>query len=123
MVTAIVIPIICLYFFWLTRKEMEEHDIKWLAAGEVKQEAMLTGEIKSINEEKQRFYYHRYLYVQEIKLQSDSKIVKVRKVTPIRKNIIIEPFTIGEVIRIYGSWRGSYFHFSKFEQLTQKKVT
>jgi hypothetical protein len=123
MVTAIVIPIIFLYFFWLTRKEMEEHDIKWLAAGEVKQEAMLTGEIKSINEEKQRFYYHRYLYVQEIKLQSDSKIVKVRKVTPIRKNIIIEPFTIGEVIRIYGSWRGSYFHFSKFEQLTQKKVT
>jgi hypothetical protein len=123
MVTAIVIPIICLYFFWLTRKEMEEHDIKWLAAGEVKQEAMLTGEIKSINEEKQRFYYHRYLYVQEIKLQSDLKIVKVRKVTPIRKNIIIEPFTIGEVIRIYGSWRGSYFHFSKFEQLTQKKVT
>ncbi|MDF2858769.1 MAG: hypothetical protein K0Q87_4620, partial [Neobacillus sp.] len=39
MVTAIVIPIICLYFFWLTKKEIEEHDIKWLAAGEVKQEA------------------------------------------------------------------------------------
>jgi hypothetical protein len=123
MVTAIVIPIICLYFYLLTRKEMKENDIKWLAAGDIKQEAMLTGEIKSIHEEKQRFYYHRYLYVQEIKLQTDSKIVKVRKVTPIRKNIEIEPFTIGEVIRIYGSWTGSYFHFKHFDRLKQKKVT
>lgn len=64
---------------------MKEHDIKWLATGEVEQEAMLTGEIKSINEEKQRFYYHRYLYVQEIRLQTETKIVKVKKVTPIRK--------------------------------------
>jgi hypothetical protein len=73
--------------------------------------------------EKQRFYYHRYLYVQEIKLQTDSKLVKVRKVTPIRKNIEIEPFTIGEVIRIYGSFIGSNFHFKHFERLKHKKVT
>ncbi|WP_342430482.1 hypothetical protein [Neobacillus sp. FSL H8-0543] len=121
MVTAIVIPIICFYFYWLTRKEMKEHDIKWLATGEVEQEAMLTGEIKSINEEKQRFYYHRYLYVQEIRLQTETKIVKVKKVTPIRKKIKIEPFTIGDVIRVYGSWAGSYFHFSNFEIIEQKR--
>ncbi len=120
MVTAIVIPIICLYFFWLTRKEMKENDINWLAAGEVKQEAMLTGEIKGINVEKQRFYYHRYLYIQEIKLQTDLKIVKVKKVTPIRKNIKIEPFTIGEVLRIYGTWEDSCFQFSHFERIEKR---
>jgi hypothetical protein len=58
MVTAVVIPIICLYFYWITRKEMKLNDSKWLAAAEVSKEAVLTGEIRSFNREKQRFYYH-----------------------------------------------------------------
>jgi hypothetical protein len=74
MVTAIVIPIICLYFYWLTKKEMKEHDRTWITAGDVRHEAVLTGEIKSIEEEKERFYYHRYIYVQTIQLQTATKL-------------------------------------------------
>jgi hypothetical protein len=117
MVTAIVIPIICLYFYWITRKEMKENDIKWLKAGEVQQEAILTGEIKSINEEKQRFYYHRYLFVQELKLQTKTKLIIVKKITPIEKNAKINAFTIGEYIRVYGGWKGNQFYFKHYETI------
>jgi hypothetical protein len=115
MVTAIVIPIICLYFFWLTRKEMKEQDEKWLAVGNVREEAVLTGKIKSIVEDKQRFYYHRYIFVQTISLQTDTKLITVKKITPLLKEIKMESFTVGEVIRVYGSWEGSIFLFSHYE--------
>jgi hypothetical protein len=120
MVTAIVIPIICLYFYWLTKKEMQENDRKWLAASEVREEALLTGEIKSITEEKQRFYYHRYIFVQEIKLQTKTKLIKAKKITPLQKNTQINSFTIGDIIRIYGHWEGSNFYFNHYQQKTEE---
>ncbi|MFK9092299.1 hypothetical protein [Bacillus salipaludis] len=115
MVTAIVIPIICLYFFWLTRKEMKEQDAKWLAANNVPHEAVLTGEVKSIVGERERFYYHRYIYVQTLTLRTATKLITAKKVTPITKNVKPDSFTVGEVIRVYGSWEGSKFLFNHYE--------
>jgi hypothetical protein len=115
MVTAIVIPVICLYFYWLTRNEMKEQDVKWLAASHVRQEAILTGEIKSVVQEKQRFYYNRYIFIQTIKLQTANKVISVQKVTPITKNVKIDSFTVGDVITVSGTWEGSKFLFSHYE--------
>ncbi|WP_066066423.1 hypothetical protein [Neobacillus soli] len=115
MVTAIVIPIICLYFFWLTRKEMKEQDAKWHAASKVRHEAVLTGEIKNIIEEKQRFYYHRYIYVITLQLQTSTKFITAKQVTPITKTFEKDIFTAGNIIRVYGSWEGSKFLFSDYE--------
>lgn len=118
MVTAIVIPIICFYFYWLTKKEMKENDEKWLASGNVKREAKLAGEIVSIAKEKQRYYYHRYIYIQTLKLQTGSKTVTAIKITPSTKNIKLAPFAIGDRIIIYGSWEGSKFLFNDHETET-----
>jgi len=118
MVTAIVIPIICLYFYWLTKKERREQDRKWLASGDAKREAILIGEIKSISEEKQRFYYHRYIFVQELKLQTETKLVKMKKITPITTEAVFASFSIGEVVKVYGQWEGNEFHFQHFESLS-----
>ncbi|WP_419888578.1 hypothetical protein ACN6MT_25480 [Neobacillus niacini] len=115
MVTAIVIPIICLYFYWITKKEMKLNDHKWLELAEVKKEAIATGEIKSISQEKQRFYYHRFILVQELTLQTETKLIKAKKIIPIKNNIKIDTFSIGEVIRIYGSWEGNHFHFNEYQ--------
>ncbi|MFL6562238.1 MAG: hypothetical protein ACJ8MO_39830 [Bacillus sp. (in: firmicutes)] len=115
MVTAIVIPIICLYFFWLTKKEMREHDTKWLDTGHVQQEAIIIGEIKSIIEEKQRFYYHRYIYVQSLKLQTDTKLVTAQKITPITNTFNKESFKVGVVIRVYGKWDQNKFIFNQYK--------
>lgn len=115
MVTAILIPIICFYFFWLTKKEMREHDMKWLETEQVRHEAVLTGEIRSVSEEKLRFYYHRYIYVQELKIQTDSKLIKAKKITPLRKSTKVETFNVGDVIRIYGCWDNNHFHFNDYK--------
>ncbi|SDM04718.1 hypothetical protein [Bacillus sp. OK048] len=121
MVTAVVIPIICLYFYWITRKEMKLNDSKWLASADVQNEAILTGEIKSITQEKQRFYYHRYIFIQELKLQSETKLISAKKIIPIQNNTEIDNFSIGEVIRVYGSWEGNHFHFNEYEKVKNKR--
>jgi hypothetical protein len=121
MVTAIVIPIICLYFYWITRREMKVNDQKWLALAEVKKESVLTGQIMSINEEKQRFYYHRYMFIQELKLQTETKRIIAKKISPVRNNVKIDTFSIGDVIRIYGRWEGNHFHFSDFQKVNDRQ--
>lgn len=121
MVPAIVIPIICLYFYWLTRKEMKEHDKKWLATGSVLHESILTGEIKSIVEEKQRFYYHRYIFIQTLQLQTADRLITAKKTTPITSNTQMVSFQTGECIRVFGSWEGSKFLFSDYEEVTKKR--
>jgi hypothetical protein len=126
MVTAIVIPIICLYFFWLTRKEMNEQDQKWLDISNVQEEAVITGQIYDLVEEKQRFYYNRYIYVQELTLQTEIKSIKLKKITPYTKDINLDPFTVGTTIRAYGKWEGNDFVFNHFEVINSenaKKVT
>ncbi|MEH7177302.1 hypothetical protein [Neobacillus vireti] len=122
MVTAVVIPIICVYFYWITRKEMKINDLKWLALAEVKKEAVVMGEIKNIRHEKQRFYYHRYIFVNELLLQTETKSIRAKKITPIRNKMMVDSsFSIGEVIRIYGSWEGNHFHFSEYEVIKRKE--
>lgn len=116
MVTAIVIPIICLYFFLKTRKEMKEQDKKWLEAGNVKQEAVLTGTIKEVGYEKQRFYYNRYLYIQTVTIQTATKVISAKKITPVTKSMKVDAFTVGDTITIYGYWEGKKFLFSHYER-------
>jgi hypothetical protein len=118
MVTAIVVPIVIFYFYWLTKKEMKEQDKKWLACSQIAQESVLVGKIKSITTEKQRFYYHRYNYVQEMRLQTETKLVTIKKSTPITNNVRIEPFEMEETIRVYGRWEGPHFLFSYFERIS-----
>jgi hypothetical protein len=123
MVTAIVIPIICLYFFWLTSKEIKEQDVLWLATCQIRQEAILTGAIKSIVEEKQRFYYNRYIFVVTLQLQTPTKLITTKKITPIKKNMDKDSFSIGDVVRVYGKWEGSTFLFNHYEVTTPVIVT
>ncbi|MDP4169264.1 MAG: hypothetical protein Q8906_01565 [Bacillota bacterium] len=109
MVTAILIPIICTYFFFLTKKEMKDHEVKWKNIGKVKEEAVITGKIKTISEEKQRFYYNRYIVVQEMQVQTERKLVRVKKMAPYTNNAEVNEYHIGERFRFYGSWNDQYF--------------
>lgn len=96
---------------------MKEHDKKWLAAGNFPHEAVLTGEVKSIVEEKQRFYYHRYIVIQTLQLQTIDRLVTAKKITPLTENVQMMNFHKGEMIRVFGSWEGSKFVFSYFEAI------
>lgn len=116
MVTAIVIPIICLYFFWLTKKEMNENETKWRNLSTIREEAIVTGRVKTISEERQRYYYHRYIYVQELLIQTDSNAIRVKKITPLTKDCKIEPFQAGDDYIFYGQWNEGHFLCNRYMQ-------
>lgn len=102
---------------------MKVQEEKWLAVGNIRKEAVITGKIKSSTAEKQRFYHNRFIYVQELKLQTVSKQIIVKKMTPVTNNAKIEPFTVGDTVRIYGSWDGNQFYFHEFEVVSSVKNT
>ncbi|RSD28140.1 hypothetical protein [Mesobacillus subterraneus] len=113
MVTAIVIPIILAYFYWLTKKEMQENYQEWLNLEDIPEEAIITGKILEIHEHKERFYYHRFNHVTVLKIMTDSKQVTVRKVTPVRKGASIPIFQKGDVVHLFGNWKQGYFSINR----------
>ncbi|MBS4189095.1 hypothetical protein KHA94_02545 [Bacillus sp. FJAT-49705] len=117
MVTAIVIPLICIYFYWLTKKEMRDSHQKWLLLKNVAEEAMISGEIVHISGQKQRFSYHRFVYVHELTIQSELKKWKVKKIIPIEKGFQISHLKIGTIVRIYGNWKKDYFVVSRIQNM------
>lgn len=116
MVTAIVIPIICIYFYWLTQKEMKAYKEQWLQLEDVTEESIIAGFIKDIRKEKERFYYHYYIQVMEIDLQTDINTVKTKKITPYKKDVHPFSFSVGDSVRLYGKYEKEYFLINRIEK-------
>ncbi|WP_053366081.1 hypothetical protein [Bacillus sp. FJAT-27245] len=115
MVTAILIPIICLYFLWITLREAKENERKWLQSGTTKEEAIVTGEVQSVFKEKQRFYYHRYIFVQELTIRTEAGTAKAKIITPLMKGAAPTNYYTGQVVRVYGSWDKNWFYANRVE--------
>jgi hypothetical protein len=115
MVTAILIPIICFYFYWVTKNEMKENDQKWLNLTNIYEEAIVSGKIIQLDETCKRYYYHRYIDVISIQLQTDTKIIQVMRVTPFTKQKEPIPLKIGDRVRLYGNWKENEFQFLRFD--------
>ncbi|WP_246197163.1 hypothetical protein [Cytobacillus depressus] len=114
--TAIVIPIICIYFFWVTKKELRESHEKWLQLKNVPEEAIISGTIMQLSGNKQRFSYNRFVYVLEMKVQSDYSFVNIKKVIPIEHEVEIPQIKTGETIRAFGNWKQDYFLVNRIEK-------
>lgn len=113
MVTAIVIPIICFYFYYLTYKERKAFNAEWTTLDQVNEEAIVSGKIISIKEEKQLYYHHHYVHILEIKLQTSFKIITAKKITPIKGAYEANKMNAGEIVSIYGNWEKEGFRISR----------
>jgi hypothetical protein len=113
MVTAILVPIILFYFYYLTKKDAKTFDEKWTALSNVTEEAILTGKIVNIKEEKQRFYYTRYVYILEISLQTSVHTVTAKKITPGNTPPQHHNLNKGQIITLYGNWEKEEFQISR----------
>lgn len=120
MVTAIVIPIICIYFFWITRKEMKEHKEKWLQLENVLEESIILGTVKEIKIEKQRYYYHLYVQVVELLLQTKNQTIRVQRILPYQKTEPPFTYRIGDDVQLYGNWKENKFRFNRIERIKDK---
>lgn len=118
MVTAIVIPIICIYFYWLTKKELQESHEKWMSLKNVPEEAMLIGRVINVSESRQRFSYHQFIYVLDIKIKGDYTEWNVKKIIPIDGQEEIPTLQKDKLVRVYGNWKENHFLVSRIERLT-----
>lgn len=122
MVTAIVIPIICLYFYWLTKKEMRESYEKWVSLSEVPEEAIISGEVVHLSESRQRYNYSRMIHVLELTVQTKSlKHSNIKKITPLMTNASIPSVKIGDSVHLYGNWKDDYFQVGRIQIANSKK--
>jgi hypothetical protein len=120
MVTAILIPIICIYFYWVTMKDLKEKEKKWISLKEQHEEAFVSGKVVNLLESRKRFYYHKYIHLVDIHIQTETKLIRVKRITPyIVQNDSIT-IKIGDNVRLYGNWRENEFRFHRYELLNQK---
>ncbi|SHT24122.1 Uncharacterised protein [Mycobacteroides abscessus subsp. abscessus] len=118
MVTAIVIPIIIIYFYLISKRELQSHTEQWLALEQVYEEAIVTGKIHQINITKERFYYHRYIHIVKLTLIHNGTTTVVSKITPIVKGkVLTNDFEIGVEVRVYGNWKEGHFRFGRYDIL------
>jgi hypothetical protein len=113
MVTAIVIPIVLVYFYWLTKKEMQENYEQWIKLEDIPEEAIVSGKIIEVSEHKERFYYHRFNHVSVLKIDTGGKKVVVKKLTPLRKGSKPTEFKEGDSLHLYGNWKDEYFAINR----------
>ncbi|KQL18966.1 hypothetical protein LIS82_10605 [Cytobacillus solani] len=116
MVTAIVIPIICLYFYWIAKRDMRDSMEKWEDLKSVAEEAIIYGEIKEVTGSKQRFSYYRFVYILELSIQMEQRKWIVRKVIPIEKGVTMPKVEKGDYVHVYGNWKQDYFQVSRVEK-------
>jgi hypothetical protein len=122
MVTAILVPIILLYFYWLSAKELRENESKWLKLSEIVEEAIVTGKVIKFFETKKRFYYHRYIHITEIHLQTETKVIVVLRKVPLTKSSERLPIEIGDEVRLYGNWQENEFRFKRYDILNKHLI-
>lgn len=98
---------------------MKVKEREWLTIGDVRDEAILTGKVVSTRHEKQRFYYHRYILVQEIRIQTDTGIQIAKKMIPFKQENNLQEFLEGESVRLIGSWDRNFFLFERFDRISK----
>jgi hypothetical protein len=109
MVTAIVIPIICLYFFWVTKKERRKSEEEWKSIGTVPEEAVIEGKITRIHIEKQRYYHHMHIWVLEMRIQAAGQTIVARKLQAANQDFSNPGWEEGDDIVLFGKWQKDIF--------------
>ncbi|PLT27705.1 hypothetical protein [Peribacillus deserti] len=118
MVTAIVIPAICIYFFWLTKRELKAQESKWKSLGYVNEDYLVKGKVVSMKSEKQKFHYGRYIYVFTFVIATDSGRITAIKKLPAREDNDFPsmPFQTEERVLVYGEWREHQFVINRIDK-------
>jgi hypothetical protein len=113
-VTAIVVPILFAYFYYLTKKERRKYYEKWTKIRSVKEEAWVKGTVIDVQERKERYYYHYFIHVIDVVLYDSHKKIIARTQLPATDMVEKPIFQKGETIICYGQWRDGIFFFEKF---------
>ncbi|RID87876.1 hypothetical protein D1970_03305 [Mesobacillus zeae] len=113
MVTAILIPAICIYFYWVTKKEMKRHDEQWSALQNIPEESSVSGNVLDAYWSREKYYLHRYNHVLTLKVRSGCQIILAKKITPLKEGVSITPVNKGDNLRLFGKWQEDFFQVNR----------
>ncbi|MFS0861358.1 hypothetical protein [Fredinandcohnia sp. 179-A 10B2 NHS] len=117
MVTAILIPAIILYFYILSKRERKKFEENWEALENIKEEAIINGRVINKSEEKQRFYYHKFIYVTELKVKTPTTTVNAKCILPVKEDFTAPTINVGDEIKCIGEWKEDSFRFIHYNIL------
>lgn len=109
MVTAIVIPVLILYFYWITKKEKEKRRKQWESLDQVTLEARIQGVIFDMNTLKKHYYHEMYMMVTTIQLQDGDRSIPVVLRQPYTQHWQILDLQSGNAILVEGRWEKDVF--------------
>lgn len=121
MVTAIVIPILIGYFYWITIKEAKKQKERWKNVSMVPSEARVEGTILSLHTEKKRFYHQLYILETTFRIQSHKEITTVVYKQPFTPQCTPPPYSNGDILYVVGSWDGELFLAGKINVINIKR--
>lgn len=116
MVTAVLIPLIFLYFFVVAVKERKKRYEEWLQINSIREVAFLEGEIKQIYSRVENYVGKNKIYIVQLLIKGKHSSVKAFSKTPITTdNLPSHEFIEGQQILCYGYWEQESFVFSRYE--------
>jgi hypothetical protein len=119
MVTAIVIPVLILYFYWITRKEAAKQKKRWENLCDFPLESRVEGTVVELHTEKKRFYHQLYTLDTTIRIQNSNKPITIVYKQPFTESNS-PPFVMrGDELIILGMWEDDLFRAG--EILTVKR--
>ncbi|WP_404432796.1 hypothetical protein [Sutcliffiella horikoshii] len=121
MVTAIVIPILIGYFYWITIKEAKKQKERWKNVSMVPSEAIVEGTILSLHTEKKRFYHQLYILETSFRIQNQKEIATVVYKQPFTPTSTPPPYSKGDMLQVVGSWDGELFLAGEINPMNIKR--
>ncbi|ANB61652.1 hypothetical protein GFC30_1392 [Anoxybacillus amylolyticus] len=115
MVTAIAIPLLFVYFYYVTRKEQKRMYHQWLQVGNVPAESVVKGTIIAIQEKTERYYGHYLLAIIDLQLEHGKEKIMARMQFPLTESLQKPTFSIGDTMVCYGRWGNQVFLFTTYQ--------
>lgn len=109
MVTAVVIPILIIYFYWITRKEAGKQKERWENLCKFPLESRVEGKVIQLNTERKHFYHQLYTLDTTIRIQGSDKTITVVHKQPFMSSTQSPSISLGEHIIVNGRWENDLF--------------
>jgi hypothetical protein len=76
-ITAILIPMIILYFYYLSKRERAKQLKEWKQVGKIVEKEEVSGKVIQVISDTETFYHGKYVWRGEITVKTEGSIVKV----------------------------------------------
>ena len=117
LVTAIVIPILFLCFYFIVRKEKRKQLESWKALNQQEETDIIKGQIDNIYTEKKRYFQQLFLWKTTIHVIDGNQKYTIIYEKPADKKEATLRLSKRDYVACYGSWYQNVFQANRIEKL------